>query len=930
MAQNVGTLISAAIRPNDSLDLIASAYASEIKGGLHTVTDSTTRDSIIFERREWGMMCYVTNEDKTYQLTYNYIDTNIMNNSNWKEFSGSGNGSGGGSNEWIDSVFSFENNQPLSPIDGDRYIIGTTPTGASWSSFQSGLVVQWNSSISQWQITTPKEGTSVRVDSEENSIYKYEGTFPSGNWVRDRMSQVRDLSASTIDGKVFTVTSNPPFEDYYQDMLFLTKFSSTNVGTTASLNINGLGEVMVKKTTKNGLKSFSPYELKTDVVYSLIYDGTYFQLYIPSNDEVFNVKHYIEPNDYIVIPQYYQYWVYSDLLIDGYLINYGHIVVCNGNLSLGSGTISNFGNLALVNFNGGLTPSFNNTDSIQFTQSNTIYGLSVSAVLTDTGATAGSYGNSFSYPILTIDSKGRVTDISTQSIDLSSGVLIGPAEDNDYTDGIFTDFTPLTPIGTAVDRFNEMLLLLAPTPPSNWNNAISGISFTSPSWTARHLSSLSTVTIYTDTTPDLTSSNSVGNQASARVDTNGLTFSLFDNGLLVGTAALSGTYTVAKTSGRIRHGASVDPYTLPTPQAGKVGFWTGITSFALAESLPSITPSSSQRTLQLFHPGTDSPETFNYYIDNPQNVTVGTITATVPTMTGTISGVPTLTTAQSVTNISFTINNVASYFWANTYVWEINSGLIAGSNGDPDVIPSFFGETGNVTGKSGQVQSGQFSNLSFSFTTKARNSIGFFSSNTTYTSNVHRVDTISNESVRRTSGSGNYPSTGYNGTYDSLQSLVGSYGEELQLLAGNYVYPSTNYTAFGGPNYSGASGLRWATFNLGSITGRAAFTLTINGLSGISSKTGNANFFLEVKVDGSVPSKWVDGDAANPGSGNPGGGLSDGDPAALESYSGTSASVRRITFGSLPKTGNVVVRIGWNNTLGTSVQFTSITISDLA
>ena len=39
MSQNTGTLISAAIRPNDSNDLIASAWATDIKGGLH-VTDN--------------------------------------------------------------------------------------------------------------------------------------------------------------------------------------------------------------------------------------------------------------------------------------------------------------------------------------------------------------------------------------------------------------------------------------------------------------------------------------------------------------------------------------------------------------------------------------------------------------------------------------------------------------------------------------------------------------------------------------------------------------------------------------------------------------------------------------------------------------------------------------------------------------------------
>ena len=49
MAQNIGILVSAAIRPNDTLDPIATAYASEIMGGLHTAATTTDRNSIIFD-----------------------------------------------------------------------------------------------------------------------------------------------------------------------------------------------------------------------------------------------------------------------------------------------------------------------------------------------------------------------------------------------------------------------------------------------------------------------------------------------------------------------------------------------------------------------------------------------------------------------------------------------------------------------------------------------------------------------------------------------------------------------------------------------------------------------------------------------------------------------------------------------------------------
>ena len=41
---------------------------------------------------------------------------------------------------------------------------------------------------------------------------------------------------------------------------------------------------------------------------------------------------------------------------------------------------------------------------------------------------------------------------------------IGPAEDGTYGDGLFTDFTSSTPIGTAIDRINEVLRALAPPP----------------------------------------------------------------------------------------------------------------------------------------------------------------------------------------------------------------------------------------------------------------------------------------------------------------------------------------------------------------------------------------------------------------------------------------------------------------------------------
>jgi len=561
--------------------------------------------------------------------------------------------------------------------------------------------------------------------------------------------------------------------------------------------------------------------------------------------------------------------------------------------------------------------------TVYITNKNLPEGLTFSGStfsFSDTGVISGTYGGSFSIPQISVDSKGRVISVTTSTVDLSSGSLtiaIGPAEDGNYNDGIFTDFTESTPIGTAIDRFNEMLLLLAPAPPSNWNNAITSISFTNTSYSPRALTTGSVVTnVYDTTTPTLTSSDTVGNQANAKVDTTGLSFSLYDQGSLIETVTLSGTATSLKNTGNIRHSASEDPY---IGLSGKAGFWKGITDFSLSSTLPAISPSSTQRVLQLYHPGIDSPETFNYYIDNPLTVSIGTITATVPSMTNYISGVPTLTTSNTVTSISFAINNVASYFWAASSVYQINSGLVVGSTGDPDSIPTSNGETGNVTGKSATVASGQFSDTSFSFTVRGRNSKGTYGSNTTFTSTAHRVDTVSNESSRLTSGTGNYPASGYGSSYDSSQSLIGSYTNELQLKNGIYVYPTVNYTTVGGPDYSTATGTRWTTFNLGTFLNKSAFTLSINGSSGISS-IGQANLLIEIKIEGAT--YWVNGNSAYGGVGNPG---STSDGVAAVVVGSSTATSRRITFGSVTYSGSIIVRIGFT---GSGPQFTNLSASN--
>ena len=47
---------------------------------------------------------------------------------------------------------------------------------------------------------------------------------------------------------------------------------------------------------------------------------------------------------------------------------------------------------------------------------------------------------------------------------------MGDAEDGDYTDGLYTDFTTSTPVGTAIDEFIEVLEIFGPSPAPSVNS----------------------------------------------------------------------------------------------------------------------------------------------------------------------------------------------------------------------------------------------------------------------------------------------------------------------------------------------------------------------------------------------------------------------------------------------------------------------------
>ena len=358
MSTNIGTLVTAAIRPADSLDLIASAYAFEINGGHHSYATIALRDSIIGERREWGMLCSVYSDSDpskngTYQLKYNYVNTTIGDNSNWIKFAGSGDAASQPTEYWQDPVLAAITSEPLSPNNGDRYLVGlddsVAPSGTIWGGYSAGgILVEWNSGISNWDTTIPYSGMTVRIDGDRDSVYRYEGTYSmfNGYWIREKLNQVLVINATSLDGVSFTSPGNGIFS-YETDTIYLVNFGTANSGAGSTLDINSLGVVTIKSQSNAGMVDLALYDINPGVIYDLIYDGTYFRLSKPEADPSL-VKYRIQAGESVYVPQYSEYFVYGDLTVEGFLQNDGKVVIANGSLNVLGGTVSNWNNVELI------------------------------------------------------------------------------------------------------------------------------------------------------------------------------------------------------------------------------------------------------------------------------------------------------------------------------------------------------------------------------------------------------------------------------------------------------------------------------------------------------------------------------------------------------------------------------------------------------
>lgn len=180
---------------------------------------------------------------------------------------------------------------PMTPSEGDLYILGASATG-DWSSHDKEVAYYFNSS---WNFISPNEGISLWVN-DEDKFYAYNGT----NWVvsasrsLDDLTDVAVTSASSNDvlqhdGSTFV---NQSYMDNLSRLGVNTTSDSTNkfaVKSDAVLFDTATGDSQVKlnKTSSSDTASFLFQDnFSSRAEFGLIADDN-FQLKVSNDGSVF-------------------------------------------------------------------------------------------------------------------------------------------------------------------------------------------------------------------------------------------------------------------------------------------------------------------------------------------------------------------------------------------------------------------------------------------------------------------------------------------------------------------------------------------------------------------------------------------------------------------------------------------------------------------
>ncbi len=381
--------------------------------------------------------------------------------------------------------------------------------------------------------------------------------------------------------------------------------------------------------------------------------------------------------------------------------------------------------------------------------------------------------------------------------------------------------------------------------------------------------------------------------------------------------------------------SDLDPY---NGTFGQQGFWKGfIASVAPTRSL-ALGPHNSR----LLHSTTGNSSLFTWFLDNPSTPTITVATgSSTGGSTRYVSGVPTLATGEPVI-ITTTASNAISQFYNSTRIFAAvgNNSVAPSVNATLPVVPptSASAVSASITLT---VATNAYTTAS-TYTVTAYNSAGTTTTSTWTPPTSIRVDTISNETSRARSGIGWYPPinstvSGAGAIWTASANLTGS--RELQMTNNIYHYPSASNYSFNyprqGPDYRTLVAETTSSFP-GEAVRWATFSASVNAVSNINVVFNNTNaafvgtqttgsMRLYILVSGSSPTVgWIDGATAYPGVGNP---TNNGDPAL--DVGNSTTTLKRVTFGSIVKTGVVFVRVGIpsSSLAGSTRTFGSVTIT---
>ena len=557
----------------------------------------------------------------------------------------------------------------------------------------------------------------------------------------------------------------------------------------------------------------------------------------------------------------------------------------------------------------------------------------------------------------------------TYSIGDATDFLLG-----DATSGLNEEPADST-VYTAINNIDTILALLAPPKPVNLSAAT--VSTTEVGYTGQKPDGSDISPVYLNTNAlqkyTFTKAASGGSQDGfwdGKTGTLTAQVSSSDNGYqTVGSKVLTtgddaGTYNTEAVSeggvyatSKLEITGDIDYW---DGVEGKAGFWDALE----ADVYASFTSSGDSSEpigfkVKLSHSVTGDKESGVFYVSTPVDTIITNRGASYDeTINGVHyqSGIPYIGNANDIT-ASYTVEIPSTTQLINSsgYIGRVDSSYTAAST--KSVTTWTAGTTYNVTA-SLDVDDSKFLNgtaLQFTFTeyafdnTDAGGTVNL-ASNVMLDSKVEDETNPGGSSERVGSGTGQFPTADIDGTgpstsfgtiFDSEELLTTSNHAELRFANEYFLWPSaTNYTTYtpAGPNYStvGTSGvdsynnMRWATFNVGSVSAASNITLTINGAQGFDATTLQTTdgFEMYVKVQGDT--EWIDCNAAYAGVGSPGD-SSNGDGGV--NLGASSSTTKVITFGAITRTGDVYVRIGWqvaggtNPTLSTDRKFKYIQLS---